>query len=164
MLRVGDDDGILAALRGRLSEFAGGMSAAMGFAAPALPGTVPPEASLVVAQGLPDGSDSPVTLVAAADPEALREGVERITRPERWTAMAGGMATIRDGSDAVRTVDAARTRLVATAELDAGNLRLVTAAWLSAHSGVYAMLLLGAATLFGLATFAKVRRSGVRRP
>lgn len=162
--RLREDDGFGAAFRRRIEDAVDGAQAAAGFGAPVPASAVPPTATVLLAQGLTDGSDDPVTLVTAGDPAALRVGVERLTDPALWTALSGRMAIIEAGSDTPRIVAADRTRLVVTAAIDAGNLRLVTAAWLSAHSGIYAVLLLGAATLFGLATFAKVRRSGVRRP
>lgn len=160
--RVRSGDGLADSLRGRVSALLADAVAFAGLGAPSSDVVIPADARLAVAQTLVGDADEPVTLVSGPSRQALADAVARLGDPGRWAQLSGRVALV-DETDGLTTVAADRTRLVATVPFDPINLRLVASAWLSANTAVYGLLLLGAGTLFGLTTYAKVRRSGVRR-
>jgi hypothetical protein len=162
--RVGESDGVLTGLRRRIADGFSSLAGLAGIGDAAPETAIPPVAALVVAQALVPDADAPVTVITAASAETLKAGVERLAAPAVWSRLSGRVAVLDGDADTLTATPAEETRFVATGDLDAGNLRLVLAAWFSTNTGVYGLLLLAASALFGLTTYAKVRRSGVRRP
>lgn len=159
--RVRTGDGYLDRLSAKVADYARALRDAVGLGEPPGAYAVPETARLVLAQALPEGADAPVTLVSAPDPATLAAAVDRLAEPDRWSGLAGRVSLL-DSTGGLVAVAAEETRFVSTGPMDVGNVRLVASAWLSANTAIYGMLLLGAGCMFGLATFAKVKRSGVR--
>ncbi|KQP47166.1 cellulose biosynthesis cyclic di-GMP-binding regulatory protein BcsB [Methylobacterium sp. Leaf106] len=137
-------------------------------AAPSTPATVtvPPGASLLMAQGfpskaaVPSGFDGSVTVVTAPNALLLKASMACLVDPEVWSRIDGRFAFLDASDGSLETVGARNVDLIETKTRSLSNIRLVTAGWLSMNPAIYVALTLGLALLLGLTTTSLVRNIG----
>lgn len=119
-------------------------------------------ATLVVAQSLAPGGagDAAWTVLTAPTAELLSASLAAVTAPELWTQVGGRLTTYSLDDGDVHTLHAERVSYVATLPLSFANARLIAANWFSLHWRVYVLVLVAAAVLLGVATWALVRPMG----
>ena len=129
-------------------------------AAPSTPATVtvPPGASLIMAQGFPttaaaqNGFDGSVTVITAPNALLLKASAACLIDPEVWSRIDGRFAFLDASDGSLETVAPRNVELVETKTRSLSNIRLVTAGWLSMNPAIYVALTLGLALLLGLTT------------
>ncbi|WP_165225048.1 cellulose biosynthesis cyclic di-GMP-binding regulatory protein BcsB [Affinirhizobium pseudoryzae] len=103
-----------------------------------------------------------VTTVTAATEEDLAQGVDALTEPSAWQTLRGGSALVRRSDLSVVTAEPPSYSFYPLTDTSIGNLRRLTAAWLSDHFLVYVGLILLLIGSFGLWLGYIVPRKGVR--
>lgn len=103
-----------------------------------------------------------ITTVTAANEEDLKQGVDALTEPAAWQKLRGGSALVKRSDLSVVTAQPAAYSFYPLTDTSIGNLRRLTAAWLSDHFLVYVGLILLLIGSFGLWLGYTVPRKGVR--
>lgn len=104
---------------------------------------------------------SSVTLVTAASSRALVEGVGQAVDPAVWNRLSGRGAAL-DMTDLDLSTTGGHRGLPHVTDASLGNLRLVTAGYLSENPLLFALFAVFAALLLGATTTIALRRVGVR--
>ena len=113
------------------------------------------DTGFVVSQGFLGAT--PVTLAVGPSDEAMRAGIEALTRPSQLSVLDGRAAAFSEDSDGAQMVAAQDTRFFRTQPFSIDNTRLIAAGWLSGHAGWYigavliVIFFLGASTWGALA-------------
>ena len=160
-------DGVVERGRALLNSVVGDPRALFS-AAPSTPATVtvPPGASLIMAQGFPttaaaqNGFDGSVTVITAPNALLLKASAACLIDPEVWSRIDGRFAFLDASDGSLETVAPRNVELVETKTRSLSNIRLVTAGWLSMNPAIYVALTLGLALLLGLTTTSLVRNIG----
>lgn len=103
-----------------------------------------------------------VTTVTAANEDDLTQGVDALTEPSAWQKLRGGSALVKRSDLSVMTAQPVAYSFYPLTDTSIGNLRRLTAAWLSDHFLVYVGLILLLIGSFGLWLGYTVPRKGVR--
>ena len=120
-------------------------------------------ADLIVAQGYQsDDSHGAITVVTAPDSLSLRNAVEALASPERWSGPRGRLTNLNATAEVIDSLDASNTRFIETQPLSFGNSRLILAAWLSFHPAIYTMSALILAAILAFTTRLMVKNVGRR--
>lgn len=122
------------------------------------------ETSLIVAQAAATAREQAgsVTVVSAATPAALRDGVACLTESRVWERLAGRLSLVDGGTGEVRTIAADHPAYIETQPRTVGNLRRIAAGWLSLNPELYAVLALLVATCLAASTHWLVGNVGRR--
>ncbi len=123
----------------------------------------PADTALVLAQAKAPSAGDTWTIVMGADDEALARGVRALVAPTSWNRLEGRAAALNIKTGAVVTAASNSPYFIVTAALTPANFRLVAAGWLSSNADVYSAIAALAALCLGMATYATVRRHGVRQ-
>jgi hypothetical protein len=130
--------------------------------APDEPIEAPERATLLLSQAAPLHGLGAWTLVLGANRASLARDMTGLVAPSNWNEIEGRAAAFTPRGGA-RSIDASmHSYFIPTAEFTPGNLRLIAAGFLSANLDYYALGILVAALLLGLATAAVVRVHGNR--
>jgi hypothetical protein len=122
----------------------------------------PERATVLLTQAPPAHGLGAWTLVLGANRATLARDMTSLVAPSNWNEMEGRAAAFTPRGGA-RSLDASgQSYFIPTEELTPGNLRLIAAGFLSTNLDYYALLILAAALLLGLATAAVVRVHGNR--
>ncbi|KMO36104.1 hypothetical protein VQ02_16135, partial [Methylobacterium variabile] len=137
---------------------------ALRFAGGPAPEAVPlnPRASLIIAQGAGGRLEDGTVLVTAPNPSMLKASVSCLVDPVVWTNLVGQAAFLDASDGSLSVVQPKRVGLIETQARSLGNLRLVSAAWLSLNPAAYVAMTLVMALCLGLATTSLVRQLGRR--
>lgn len=127
-----------------------------------LPHLRPTEVLATISQTGNSARRHSITTVSAASEEDLGLGVDALTEPSAWQTLRGGSALVKRSDLAVVTAQPASYSFYPLTDTSIGNLRRLTAAWLSDHFLVYVGLILLLIGSFGLWLGYIVPRKGVR--
>lgn len=119
-------------------------------------------AILMVAQGLNPAGNGVWTLATAPDAAMLEEGMKALTDLDVWRGLSGHLLTLESDLETVHAVPATRSRFTETRPPSFGNYRLVVANWLSSNILSYALVLVLACLMLGIATSMLMSRLGRR--
>ena len=119
-------------------------------------------ASLIIAQGAGGRLEDGTVLVTAPNPSMLKASVSCLVDPVVWTNLVGQAAFLDASDGSLSVVQPKRVGLIETQARSLGNLRLVSAAWLSLNPAAYVAMTLVMALCLGLATTSLVRQLGRR--
>jgi hypothetical protein len=130
--------------------------------APDEPVEAPERATVLLSQAAPPHGLGAWTLVLGANRASLARDMTGLVAPSNWNEIEGRAAAFTPRGGA-RSIDPSmHSYFIPTGELTPGNLRLIAAGFLSANLDYYALAILVAALLLGLATAAAVRVHGNR--
>ncbi len=116
----------------------------------------------MVSQGLSPDGNGVWTLVTAPDANLLESGVSSLTDAENWRKMSGRLVTLESDLSTVNALPVAASGFIHTQPASLSNYRLVAANWLSNNILSYALALVVACILLGIATSALLSRIGRR--
>nr|WP_246529194.1 cellulose biosynthesis cyclic di-GMP-binding regulatory protein BcsB [Microvirga zambiensis] len=122
----------------------------------------PQRASLLLAQNQSDTAGVWTLLTARTD-RALADEMARLANPLLWSQVAGRAVALEPRETKLQVEPINDYRFVQTQPLSLRNMRLVAANWMSANLVQYALLLLTACMVLGVATYLLLNRLG-RRP
>ena len=120
----------------------------------------PPRTSILMAQGSSTNGEKAWTLVTARTPEALAASMVRFTSDNVWNRIGGQAVAFQSSSGEVERRDSPTFRFIVTQPLSFANFRMIAANWLSTNIMPYALMLLIAGTVLGIATAFLLRRLG----
>ncbi|MBS7544700.1 cellulose biosynthesis cyclic di-GMP-binding regulatory protein BcsB [Ancylobacter oerskovii] len=120
----------------------------------------PPRSSVLMAQGSSPNGAAVWTLVTGRTPETLESGMARLAAEESWNRIGGQAAAFQAASGEVERHEVATRRFIVTAPLSLANIRMISANWLSTNIVPYALMLMVASLVLGIATFLLLRRLG----
>lgn len=120
----------------------------------------PPRTSVLMAQGLSPSGSSAWTLVAGRTPENLMSAITRFTSDHVWNRIGGQAFAYQMASGEVDQRNIRSFRFIVTEPLSLANLRMISANWLSINILPYALMLIFAGTILGIATALLLRRLG----
>ncbi|WP_421399626.1 cellulose biosynthesis cyclic di-GMP-binding regulatory protein BcsB [Agrobacterium fabrum] len=123
----------------------------------------PGNVSFMLAQGLSPSGEGVWTLATAPTSAELLEGMQAMTRENRWRDVTGRVAAYDAAAEKIETVDVARPNLYATRAFSLSNWRLIAANWLSSNVLSYSLAFIGFVSLLGFATFVMLRMMGRHR-
>ena len=120
-------------------------------------------AALLVAQkDHGEGGEGIWTIVTAASPAALKEGVACLVDPRVWNQLGGEIAALDTSEAKLNTAAASSAHFINTQALSFSNTRLIAAGWFSLHRPVYVMTILAMALLLAFVTLLFVKNVGRR--
>ncbi|MCZ7449015.1 cellulose biosynthesis cyclic di-GMP-binding regulatory protein BcsB [Agrobacterium rhizogenes] len=131
--------------------------------APEQPYAPPGNVSFMLAQGLSPSGDGVWTLATAPTSAELLDGMQAMTRENRWRDVTGRVAAYDAAAEKIETVEVERPNLYATRPFSLSNWRLIAANWLSSNVLSYSLAFIGFVSLLGLATFVMLRLMGRHR-
>lgn len=120
----------------------------------------PPRTSVLMAQGTSPSGSSAWTLVAGRTPEALATAMTRFTSESVWNRVGGQAVAYQVASGEIDRRDIRSFRFILTQPLSFANFRMIAANWLSINIVPYALMLIIAGTILGIATALLLRRLG----
>lgn len=120
-------------------------------------------AMLLLAQGVNPAGNGVWTVVAAPDGAMLGEGMNALTELPNWNRLSGQLTTLESDLETMNALPAASMSFIETQPPSFSNYRLIAANWLSANLLSYALLLVAACVLLGVATSALLSRLGRRQ-
>lgn len=123
----------------------------------------PGNVSFMLAQGLSPSGDGVWTLATAPTSAELLDGMQAMTRENRWRDVTGRVAAYDAAAEKIETVEVERPNLYATRPFSVSNWRLIAANWLSSNVLSYSLAFIGFVSLLGLATFVMLRLMGRHR-
>ncbi|WCJ65651.1 cellulose biosynthesis cyclic di-GMP-binding regulatory protein BcsB [Agrobacterium tumefaciens] len=123
----------------------------------------PGNVSFMLAQGLSPSGEGVWTLATAPTSAELLDGMQAMTRENRWRDVTGRVAAYDAAAEKIETVDVARPNLYATRAFSLSNWRLIAANWLSSNVLSYSLAFIGFVSLLGFATFVMLRMMGRHR-
>lgn len=123
----------------------------------------PGNVSFMLAQGLSPSGEGVWTLATAPTSAELLDGMQAMTRENRWRDVTGRVAAYDAAAEKIETVDVARPTLYATRAFSLSNWRLIAANWLSSNVLSYSLAFIGFVSLLGFATFVMLRMMGRHR-
>lgn len=123
----------------------------------------PGNVSFMLAQGLSPSGDGVWTLATAPTSAELFDGMQAMTRENRWRDVTGRVAAYDAAAEKIETVDVERPYLYVTRPFSLSNWRLIAANWLSSNVLSYSLAFIGFVSLLGLATFVMLRLMGRHR-
>jgi cellulose synthase operon protein B len=116
---------------------------------------------LAVARG-PGGGPPTWTLVVGPDEATLARDMQGLVAPSNWNEVEGRAAAFTPRGGAKTIAHAWQTYFIPTEALTPGNLRLITAGFMSANLDYYMFAFLVGAVLCGLASYVAVKAHGNR--
>ena len=121
------------------------------------------DAALLVAQkDHGEAGEGIWTIVTAASPAALKEGVACLVDPRVWNQLGGEIAALDTSEAKVKTAAANSTHFINTQALSFSNTRLIAAGWFSLNRAAYVMTILAMALLLAFVTLLFVKNVGRR--
>ncbi|WP_281493688.1 cellulose biosynthesis cyclic di-GMP-binding regulatory protein BcsB [Ancylobacter koreensis] len=120
----------------------------------------PPRTSVLMAQAMNPSGNSAWTMVAGRTPESLAAAMPRFTSDGVWNRVGGQAVAYQVASGDIDRRDIRSFQFIITQPLTIGNFRMIAANWLSINIVPYALMLLCAGTLLGIATALLLRRLG----
>ncbi|MDQ0513114.1 cellulose biosynthesis cyclic di-GMP-binding regulatory protein BcsB [Ancylobacter amanitiformis] len=120
----------------------------------------PPRTSLVMAQGNSTNGAQAWTLVTGRTPETLAASMVRFTADSAWNRIGGQAVAFQNSTGELERHDVGGFRFIVTEPLSFANFRMIAANWLSTNIVPYALMLLVAGTVLGIATAFLLRRLG----
>ncbi|WLP56827.1 cellulose biosynthesis cyclic di-GMP-binding regulatory protein BcsB [Agrobacterium fabrum] len=123
----------------------------------------PGNVSFMLAQGLSPSGEGVWTLATAPTSAELLDGMQAMTRENRWRDVTGRVAAYDAAAEKIETVEVERPNLYATRAFSLSNWRLIAANWLSSNVLSYSLAFIGFVSLLGFATFVMLRMMGRHR-
>ncbi|CAH0125905.1 hypothetical protein SRABI05_01029 [Agrobacterium fabrum] len=123
----------------------------------------PGNVSFMLAQGLSPSGEGVWTLATAPTSAELLDGMQAMTRENRWRDVTGRVAAYDAAAEKIETVEVKRPNLYATRAFSLSNWRLIAANWLSSNVLSYSLAFIGFVSLLGFATFVMLRMMGRHR-
>lgn len=120
----------------------------------------PARTSVLMAQGNSPSGTAVWTLVAGRTPESLAASITRFTSEGVWNRIGGQAVAYQLGSGELDQRHVISYRFISTQPFSLNNLRLIAANWLSINILPYALMLMIAAMLLGIATSFLLHRLG----
>ncbi|MFT0859252.1 cellulose biosynthesis cyclic di-GMP-binding regulatory protein BcsB [Ancylobacter sp. G4_0304] len=120
----------------------------------------PPRTSVLMAQGNSTDGQSTWTLVAGRTAETLAAAMPRFTSDNVWNRIGGQAVAYQSSSGEVERRDIASFRLIITQPLGFSNIRMIAANWFSTNIVPYALILMIAGMVLGIATTFLLHRLG----
>ena len=102
------------------------------------------------------------TIVTAATPAALKEGVACLVDPRVWNQLGGEVAALDTSEAKINTVASNSAHFITTQALSFSNIRLIAAGWFSLNRSIYVMTILAMALLLAFVTLLFVKNVGRR--
>ncbi|MBB3810148.1 cellulose biosynthesis cyclic di-GMP-binding regulatory protein BcsB [Pseudochelatococcus contaminans] len=123
----------------------------------------PPNGTLIVlAQGHSMLGNYTWTVMTAGSAEALEVGIKELTEPVMWPQVDGKITAFRQSTYTVDVVMPAWVDFIPMHPPELFNLRMVAANWLSSNLSSYALVMLLACALLGLASYLVLIQVGRR--
>ncbi|HSI41507.1 MAG TPA: cellulose biosynthesis cyclic di-GMP-binding regulatory protein BcsB [Xanthobacteraceae bacterium] len=116
--------------------------------------------SVLMAQGTSPSNAAAWTVVAGRSPELLAAGLTSLTVNEMWIRISGHILSYQASTGRMDRREGGAYDFVVTEPLGFVNLRLVAANWLSINILPYALMLVAASVILGIATSLLLRRLG----
>jgi len=129
---------------------------------PDQPIEAPERATVLLSQAAPPHGLGAWTLVLGANRATLARDMTSLVAPSNWNEIEGRAAAFTPRGGARSLDSSTDSYFIPTSGFTPGNLRLIAAGFLSANLDYYALAILIAALLLGLATTAAVRVHGNR--
>ncbi|GAB4072200.1 cellulose biosynthesis cyclic di-GMP-binding regulatory protein BcsB [Ancylobacter sonchi] len=120
----------------------------------------PPRTSILMAQGNSPNEAGVWTLVTARTADTLASGTTRLVSDASWNRIGGQAIALQSGTGEVERHDVTSHRFIVTTPLSFANIRMISANWLSTNIVPYALMLMIASLVLGIATFLLLRRMG----
>jgi len=120
----------------------------------------PPRTSILMAQGSSPNGESAWTLVTGRTSEALAAAMVRFTSDNVWNRIGGQAVAFQASSGDVERREVGKFRFIITQPLGFSNFRMIAANWLSTNIVPYALMLMVAGMILGIATAFLLRRLG----
>ena len=120
----------------------------------------PPRTSILMAQGNSPNGQSAWTLVTGRTSEALAGAMVRFTSDNVWNRIGGQAVAFQASSGDVERREVGKFRFIITQPLGFSNFRMIAANWLSTNIVPYALMLMVAGMILGIATAFLLRRLG----
>lgn len=120
----------------------------------------PPRTSVLMAQGNSTNGSAVWTLVTGRTPETLANAMVRLTAASAWNRIGGQAIAFQASTGDIERRDSTSHRYIVTVPLSFGNMRMISANWLSTNIMPYALMLILAATILGVTTAFLLRRLG----
>jgi cellulose synthase operon protein B len=117
--------------------------------------------ALLVAQGLSPVGTGTWTVIAAPDEAGVDRGVRSLVDPQNWSRLAGHLTAYPASDEPVRVL-AGGGSFIQSQPPSLANYRLIVANWLSTNILSYALALIAACLLLGIATSRLLARLGRR--
>ncbi|HEY9213164.1 MAG TPA: cellulose biosynthesis cyclic di-GMP-binding regulatory protein BcsB, partial [Ancylobacter sp.] len=120
----------------------------------------PPRTSILMAQGSSPNGETAWTLVTGRTSDALAAAMVRFTSDNVWNRIGGQAIAFQSSSGDVERREVGKFRFIITQPLGFSNFRMIAANWLSTNIVPYALMLMFAAMILGIATAFLLRRLG----
>ncbi|MCB4771912.1 cellulose biosynthesis cyclic di-GMP-binding regulatory protein BcsB [Ancylobacter sp. Lp-2] len=120
----------------------------------------PPRTSVLMAQGNSPNEAAVWTLVTGRTTDTLASGMAQLVADASWNRIGGQAVALQAGSGEVERHEVNSHRFIVTTPLSFANIRMISANWLSTNIVPYALMLMIASLVLGVATFLLLRRMG----